>query len=107
MYWESFVYLPRTSYFRALLDVDHMSRFGQRLFGAGARSSIRNRDDSDHGRLREMKHRGHCILALVAVVILAIGVTSCVKPFHMQATFITHGATATVAAKEDKTGGNK
>jgi hypothetical protein len=53
-----------------------------------------------------MKHRGHCILALVAVAMLAIGVTSWAKTYTMQATSITPGATGTVDAKADKTGGN-
>jgi hypothetical protein len=53
-----------------------------------------------------MKQRGHYILALFAVAVLAIGVTAWAKTYTMQATSITPGATGSVDVKADKTGGN-
>ena len=53
-----------------------------------------------------MRHKGYYVLALVAVAILALGVTAWAKTYTLEATPLTPGATGTVDAKVDKTGGN-
>ena len=53
-----------------------------------------------------MKRRAHYVLALVAVAMLAIGVTAWAKTYTMQATSINPGAIGTVDVKADKAGGN-
>ena len=53
-----------------------------------------------------MRQKGHCLLALVAVAMLALGVTAWAKTYTFQATSLTPGATGTVDVKTDKTGGN-
>ena len=53
-----------------------------------------------------MTRKAYQLAVLAAVAMLAIGVTAWAKTYTMQATSLTPGATGTVDAKADKTGGN-
>jgi len=53
-----------------------------------------------------MRRKGYYALVLVAVAVLALGVTAWAKTYTMQATSLTPGATGSIDAKADKTGGN-
>lgn len=53
-----------------------------------------------------MKQKGYYVLAFVAVAMLALGVAAWAKTYTLMATSIAPGATGTVEAKVDKTGGN-
>ena len=54
----------------------------------------------------KMTRKAYQLAVLAAVAMLAIGVTAWAKTYTMQATSLTPGATGTVDAKADKTGGN-
>jgi hypothetical protein len=53
-----------------------------------------------------MRQKGYYLPVFVAVAMLALGVTAWAKTYTMQATSLTPGATGTIDAKADKTGGN-
>jgi hypothetical protein len=53
-----------------------------------------------------MKGKTKYVLVFVAVAMLALGATAWAKTYAFQATSIVPGATGTVEAKVDKTGGN-
>ena len=53
-----------------------------------------------------MGKRAYYVLAVVAVAMLALGVTAWAKTYTFQATSIVPGATGTIDAKADKSGGN-
>lgn len=53
-----------------------------------------------------MGKKAYYVLTLIAVAMLALGVTAWAKTYTFQATSVTPGATGTVDVKADKTGGN-
>src|SRR5712692_3567672 len=55
---------------------------------------------------RNMKGKVNYVLVFVAVAMLALSVTAWAKTYAFQATSIVPGATGSVDAKVDKTGGN-
>jgi hypothetical protein len=69
---------------------------------------VPNGDRDQLSRLEaiKMRQKGYYVLVFVAVAMLAVGVTAWAKTYTMQATSLTPGATGTVDAKADKSGGN-
>src|SRR5579864_6498010 len=67
---------------------------------------MRDRDQPSRLEAIKMRRKGYYALVLVAVAMLALGVTAWAKTYTMQATSITPGATGSIDAKVDKTGGN-
>ena len=53
-----------------------------------------------------MKRKAYYPVVFLAIAILALGVTAWAKTYTLQATPLTPGATGTVEAKADKSGGN-
>jgi hypothetical protein len=54
----------------------------------------------------QMRKKAYYLPVLIAVAMLAFGVTAWAKTYTFQATSITPGATGTVDVKADKSGGN-
>src|SRR5579864_7972111 len=67
---------------------------------------MRDRDQPSRLEAIKMRRKGYYALVLVAVAMLALGVTAWAKTYTMQATSLTPGATGSIDAKADKTGGN-